>query len=112
MSIEIVPYDKSHEEGWDGLCHEATSATFLHTRRFLGYHLDRFKDGSALIVEKGEVLGVFPAAESRSDGGIVVSHPGVTYGYRVEVAGKSVVYVSDNEVQFLKTSIAKRIHEF
>ncbi len=41
-----------------------------------------------------------------------VHHPGVTYGYRVQVAGKSVVYVSDNEVQFLKTSIAKRIHEF
>lgn len=41
-----------------------------------------------------------------------VHHPGVTYGYRMEVAGKSVVYVSDNEVQFLKTSIAKRIHEF
>ncbi len=41
-----------------------------------------------------------------------VHHPGVTYGYRIQVAGKSVVYVSDNEVQFLKTSIAKRIHEF
>ena len=41
-----------------------------------------------------------------------VHHPGVTYGYKVRVGGKSVVYVSDNEVQFLKTSIAKRIHEF
>jgi phosphoribosyl 1,2-cyclic phosphodiesterase len=41
-----------------------------------------------------------------------VHHPGVTYGYRIEVGGKTVVYVSDNEVQFLKTSIAKRIHEF
>ncbi len=41
-----------------------------------------------------------------------VHHPGVTYGYRVRIADKTVVYVSDNEVQFLKTSIAKRIHEF
>jgi phosphoribosyl 1,2-cyclic phosphodiesterase len=41
-----------------------------------------------------------------------VHHPGVTYGYRLEAAGKSIVYVSDNEIQFLKTSIAKRIHEF
>ena len=41
-----------------------------------------------------------------------VHHPGVTYGYSMDVAGKRVVYVSDNEVQFLKTSIAKRIHEF
>ena len=41
-----------------------------------------------------------------------VHHPGLTYGYRMQVGGKSIVYVSDNEVQFLKTSIAKRIHEF
>lgn len=41
-----------------------------------------------------------------------VHHPGVTYGYRVRIADKTVVYISDNEVQFLKTSIAKRIHEF
>jgi phosphoribosyl 1,2-cyclic phosphodiesterase len=41
-----------------------------------------------------------------------VHHPGVTYGYRVRVRDKTVVYVSDNEVQFLKGSIAKRIHEF
>ncbi|MGB1879751.1 MAG: MBL fold metallo-hydrolase [Gammaproteobacteria bacterium] len=41
-----------------------------------------------------------------------VHHPGVTYGYRINVGGKSVVYVSDNEIQFLKTSIEKRKEEF
>ncbi|MEX2480548.1 MAG: MBL fold metallo-hydrolase [Gammaproteobacteria bacterium] len=41
-----------------------------------------------------------------------VHHPGVTYGYRVRIAGKTVVYISDNEVQFLKGSIAQRLHEF
>jgi len=41
-----------------------------------------------------------------------VHHPGVTYGYRMRVAGRTVVYVSDNEVQFLKGSIAQRLHEF
>lgn len=41
-----------------------------------------------------------------------VHHPGVTYGYTIGVAGKSVAYISDNEVQFLKGSIAQRLHEF
>lgn len=41
-----------------------------------------------------------------------VHHPGLTYGYRVEVAGKDVVYVSDNEFNFLRQSIADRIDEF
>jgi phosphoribosyl 1,2-cyclic phosphodiesterase len=39
-------------------------------------------------------------------------HPGVTYGYRFRVNGKSIVYVSDNEVLFLEKSIANRMHEF
>jgi len=41
-----------------------------------------------------------------------VHHPGVTYGYRVEVGGRSIVYMSDNEIDFLKSSIAKRTDEF
>lgn len=41
-----------------------------------------------------------------------VHHPGVTYGYRIEVNGKTVVYVSDNEFLFLEKSIAQRYEEF
>ncbi len=41
-----------------------------------------------------------------------VHHPGATYGYRVETAGKTIVYVSDNECGFLAKSIEDRVHEF
>jgi len=41
-----------------------------------------------------------------------VHHPGVTYGYRVDIAGKSIVYMSDNEVAYLKSSIERRADEF
>ncbi len=41
-----------------------------------------------------------------------VHHPGVTYGYRIKVAGQTIVYMSDNEIDFLKSSIAKRADEF
>ncbi len=41
-----------------------------------------------------------------------VHHPGVTYGYRIEVAGKVIVYMSDNEIDFLRSSIARRADEF
>lgn len=34
-----------------------------------------------------------------------VHHPGVTYGYRVQIAGKHVAYVSDNEFMFLDRSL-------
>ena len=41
-----------------------------------------------------------------------VHHPGVTYGYRIKVAGKVIVYMSDNEIDFLRSSIARRADEF
>ena len=80
MSIEIVPYTPANETVWDEFCAGAVNATFLHTRRFLSYHGDRFKDMSVLMMESGKPVGLFPAAESLSDSKVVISHPGITYG--------------------------------
>lgn len=80
MSIEIAPYTQAHETEWEEFCAGAVNATFLHTRRFLSYHGDRFKDLSVLMMESGKVVGIFPAAESPSDTKLVISHPGITYG--------------------------------
>lgn len=41
-----------------------------------------------------------------------VHHPGVTFGYRIDVSGRSIVYVSDNEFAFLEESIRRRAGEF
>lgn len=80
MIIKMVPYLPEHKAAWDKFCAGAVNATLLHTRRFLGYHGERFKDSSVLIVESENVMGVFPAAASPTDPGLVVSHPGATYG--------------------------------
>ena len=56
-------------------------ATFIHTRRFLAYHRDRFRDLSVLLKnEKDQVLGLLPAAIDQQDEHRVVSHPGITFG--------------------------------
>ena len=39
-------------------------------------------------------------------------HPGITYGYRLEVNGKSIVYAPDNELSFIDKSIDERKAEF
>jgi phosphoribosyl 1,2-cyclic phosphodiesterase len=41
-----------------------------------------------------------------------VFHPGTTYGYRIEVGGKTIVYAPDNELWFLHQSIEARKEEF
>lgn len=41
-----------------------------------------------------------------------VHHPGTTYGYRLNVNGRQVLYISDNECLFLDKSIRQRYRDF
>ncbi len=65
---------------WDEFCARAHGATFLHSRRFLSYHANRFVDQSIIIEDAGDWLGVIPAARHPVEHDAVVSHPGITYG--------------------------------
>ncbi|MCB1740351.1 MAG: MBL fold metallo-hydrolase [Gammaproteobacteria bacterium] len=42
----------------------------------------------------------------------VLHHPGLTVGYRIEIAGRVILYAPDNEVFFINQSIDKRKDEF
>jgi hypothetical protein len=79
--VYVTAYTDAEAGAWDELVGRASTATFLHTRRYLSYHRDRFKDRSLLIMDERERLtGLFPAALDPQDETIVVSHPGITYG--------------------------------
>ena len=80
-----VPVVRSYKPGdaevWENLVARSSTGTMLHTRRFISYHGDRFRDRSLMIEDRrGKVVGVFPAAEDPADAEMVVSHPGLTYG--------------------------------
>ena len=47
------------------------------TRKFIGYHGDRFKDASLLVYKNEKLIAVFPA---NSDGQTIYSHQGLSYG--------------------------------
>jgi Acetyltransferase (GNAT) domain len=79
--VYVTAYTAADGDAWDELVGRASMATFLHTRRYLSYHRDRFKDCSLLIMDDRERLaGLFPAALDPQDETRVVSHPGITYG--------------------------------
>jgi hypothetical protein len=78
--VIVRSFVPSDEAAWDAFCASAINATMLHTRRFLGYHGGRFRDRSAILEEGGDWVGLLPAAESKSEQGLVVSHAGATYG--------------------------------
>lgn len=79
--LKVFPYTDTDAELWDKFITEAPMATFLHTRRYLSYHTDRFQDVSLLIKdEKSQLIGLFIAAVDPVDSKRVISHPGITYG--------------------------------
>lgn len=77
---KFLPEDN---ESWDLFCESSNNgSTFLHTRKFLSYHKEKFEDLSVIVEDdSGACIGIFPAAKlSGVDDGVVVSHPGATYG--------------------------------
>lgn len=77
----VEKYSLNNYEEWDSFISESSHGNFLHTRKFLNYHRERFRDFSFLVrAELGEVIAVFPAALIAEDSRDVVSHPGSTFG--------------------------------
>ena len=65
---------------WDAFIAGCPMSTFLHTRRFLSYHKERFIDQSLIFSDAhGRWLAVMPAAVNPNDAAEVISHPGITY---------------------------------
>ena len=95
----IRPYSCADAGAWEDLVGRSCNGTFLHSRRFLSYHGDRFRDRSLLLEDqRGRVVGVFPAAESPADQKMVISHPGLTYGgivHNGSVRGASMIGALD-----------------
>jgi hypothetical protein len=88
-------YEPGHAEGWEDAVGRSCNGTFLHTRRFLSYHGDRFADRSLVLKDRRDrITAVFPAAVSPACPDMIVSHPGLTYGGLVHdgsVCGASMI---------------------
>ena len=87
-------YGESDADAWDRFCAESYGATFLHKRRFLSYHGNRFADRSIVLEHDGQWIGIMPVARSPDRDDTVVSHPGSTYGgvvHRGQLRGEPMV---------------------
>lgn len=78
--MQARAFHADDSERWDILCAASYGATFLHSRRFLSYHGDRFADRSLIFEDDGRWLGLLPLALDPADATCWVSHPGITYG--------------------------------
>jgi Acetyltransferase (GNAT) domain len=94
-SVVACGYRHQDAPEWDAFVAASFNGTFLHTRRYMSHHRDRFVDRSLLFRDSdGKLLGLLPAALDPSDHEHVLSHPGLTYGGLIRgqrLAGTAVI---------------------
>ena len=85
--FNLIVYSEKFEAVWDNFILNSQNSTFLHTRKYLNYHKNKFQDASLIIYESDQIIGVFPAAIVRNIPFQVISHPGITYGGIIHKGG-------------------------
>lgn len=113
----IQKYEKDLEKTWDSFVMETSiNGTFLHTRRFLNYHNNKFVDNSYLIWdEKKNLICVCPACIFKDgEKWIFNSHMGSTYGGlvlhpRYYCTRKLICIIEKLEEQIKKEGFSKAI---
>ncbi|WP_194976685.1 hypothetical protein [Aquiflexum lacus] len=75
-SLLLKPYQPELKADWDAVVGSSINGTFIHTRDFIAYHGNRFKECSLIFYWLGKPVAVFPAEYSD---GHVFSHRGLTH---------------------------------
>ena len=59
-NMEIYKYSSDFEATWDRVVNNSKNGNFLHLRRYMEYHNDRFDDQSILVMSGGKAVAILP----------------------------------------------------
>lgn len=76
-ALRIAAYGPDDFGAWNAFVAQSRNGTFLHDRRYMDYHSDRFEDASLVVREGDRIAALLPACR-RED--LLLSHAGLTYG--------------------------------
>jgi hypothetical protein len=81
-AFDIEFYDPRLQSEWEAVIGASAKGTLLHSRAFLEYHGERFRDRSLVFFEPGDQrpFGVWPIVEAPEDRHLLISHAGSTFG--------------------------------
>ena len=79
FKFEIRNYQFSNQDfdEWNAFVAQSKNGTFLFDRRYMDYHMERFKDCSMMFYYQDKLVAVLPA---HHDGVTLYSHGGLSYG--------------------------------
>lgn len=98
----IERYEPTRKAAWDEAVKRSKNGTFLFYRDFMDYHSDRFADFSLMVYAGASVIALLAA---HTEGNLVVSHGGLTYGGLLYGAGlrmSEIVGVFSELLKYLK----------
>lgn len=75
--INLCKYNSNDFEKWNFFVSEARNSLFMHDRKYMEYHSDRFIDNSLMFYEDEELIALLPANRKEKE---LISHGGLTYG--------------------------------
>lgn len=75
--LKMRRFQAEDTEAWNAFVDGSGNGTFLHDRRFMEYHSDRFDDYSMIIEAGDKICAVLPANRVKDT---LYSHGGLTYG--------------------------------
>ena len=104
--LAVQSYESRHEDAWENLVTRSANGNMMHTRRFISYHRDRFRDRSVILKDRARLVGVFPAAEDPVNPTVVVSHPGLTFGGLVHdgsIRGASMIHALQQVADYYRS---------
>lgn len=81
VSYTVQPFAEADASEWDRFLENSPMGTFLHSRRYLSYHGERFQDQSLMVRDlQKNIVALFPAAVHPFFPDVICSHPGISYG--------------------------------
>jgi len=76
-NLSIIRFSDKYIRSWDEFINYSSNGTFIHTRKFLNYHLNKFNDHSLILKDDKKIVCLFIANQSKQ---IIYSHEGLTFG--------------------------------
>lgn len=104
MNLSIEKFSNVNDEKWDNfIVKDSINGTFLHSRNFLNYHRNKFKDHSLIIKKNTSIVAVIPGCEVVKEGKrIFYSHQGSTFGGLVINSAYNNISHVDSAVNILE----------
>lgn len=108
--MEIKRYTPDQCVAWNNFIASSSNGTFLHDRRFMDYHADRFEDHSLVFEQEGKIIACLPANRVEDT---LHSHGGLTFGGLLVSSSTSateVVQIFDNLREDLIRNEIRTLH--